>query len=159
MVRSMSRTDLDRVRAEVHNMISRGVITDVDDGKLMQSLGIKLQNGHRPTKVEHWHPYGMTYHPHTDAEVLAFALNGDRDHIVVLPGADRRYRLKNLAQGEFAVHDDQGQKVHFTRDAVVVESAKGIVLKGPVRIEGNITHIGNMTTSGIHTDTNGPHTA
>lgn len=158
-MRNLSRTDLDRIRAEVHNMISRGVITEVDDARLMQSIGLRLQNGHKPTKVEHWHPYGMTYHPHADAEVLAFAVNGDRDHIVALPGADRRYRLKNMAQGELAIHDDQGQKVHFTRGGVMVESALGITIKGPLRIEGNITHVGNMTTSGTHTDANGPHTA
>lgn len=121
---SITRSDVDRLQREIHNMISRGTLTDINDAMKMQILGVRLQDGHRPSKVEHWHPYGLTFHPHNDAEVLAFALNGDRDHMVILPGADRRYRLKNLAQGELAVHDDQGQKVHFKRNGIVIQGQR-----------------------------------
>lgn len=158
--RSYTRTDIDVLRNEVHNLVSRGVVLSADDARLMQELGVRLQDGHIPKKVEHWHPYGFTQVPHPEAEVIALAVNGDRDHIVVLPGADRRYRLKNLAQGELAVHDDQGQKVHFKRDGIVIQSSQPVTIEAPtINLKGNIVHQGNMTTSGIHTDANGPHTA
>jgi phage baseplate assembly protein V len=41
---------------------------------------------------------------------------------------------------------------------ITIESAVSISLKAPqVAIEGNITHTGNMTTSGTHTDSIGTH--
>jgi phage baseplate assembly protein V len=143
----------------VANMIQRGVVTSVDDGLMMQALDLRMKDGYRPTKVEHWHPYGMSYHPQVDAEVLTMALGGNPDHLIAMPGADRRYRMKNLAPGEFAIHDDQGQKFHFKRGGVELESAKGIKLKGPITIEGDVTHTGNYNQSGVHVDSNGPHTA
>ncbi len=146
----LSRTDARRLQRQVQNMISRGVITDVNDAMMMQLNSVRLEDGHRPTQVEHWHPYGMTFHPHAEAEVLAFALKGNRDHVVIMPGADRRYRLKNLAEGELAVHDDQGQKVHFLRGGILVESALGITLKGPVTVLGDITQTGSINSTGVH---------
>jgi len=68
---------------------------------------------------------------------MAFALGGNLDHIVVIPGADRRYRLKGLASGELAVHDDQGQKVHFKRDGVWIETSKKAVVKSPSVLVGD----------------------
>lgn len=156
---SYSRADVRMLQRRVQNMISRGVVANVDDALKMQLLGVELEDGFKATKVEHVHPYGISYHPHAGAEVIAFALGGNRDHLMILPSADRRHRLNNLAPGEMAVHDDQGQKVHFTRGGLVVESAKGITIKGPLRIEGDITHLGSMTTTGTHVDANGPHTA
>lgn len=42
-------------------------------------------------------------------------------------------------------------------DEVLIQSDTRVHLKGPVTIEGNITHTGNMSTSGVHTDSNGVH--
>lgn len=42
---------------------------------------------------------------------------------------------------------------------VNIEAPTQIYLKGPMKFEGDITHIGNMNTSGTHTDSIGHHTA
>lgn len=131
-----ARVDERMLQRRVQNMIARGVVTNVDDALKMQALGVDLEDGFKATKVEHWHPYGLTYHPHAGAEVLAFALGGNRDHMVILPGADRRYRLQNLAAGELAVHDDQGQRVHFKRDGVHVQTSKKVVAIAPQVLVG-----------------------
>lgn len=152
------RWSVDELQSRVRSMIARGVVSNVDDALKMQVLGLKLEDGFRPTKVEHWHPYGMSYHPHAGAEVIALSLSGNRDHIIAIPGADRRYRLKGLAGGELALHDDQGQKVHFKRGGIDIESSKPVTIKAPtIKLEGNIQHTGNMTSSGVHTDANGLH--
>lgn len=164
---STSRTDIDRLHARIASMIERGTIDEIDDARLMQSVGLSLKSGYRPRQVEHWHPYGMTFHPHAGAEVIALMLGGNPDHIIAIPGADRRYRMKGLAGGELAIHDDQGQFVHFKRGGLAIESSKpvsvksgaGITLEGPLTFKGDITHEGNMTTTGRHTDADGPHTA
>jgi phage gp45-like len=43
-------------------------------------------------------------------------------HPIVLVVGDRRYRLKNLQDGEVAIYDDLGQKVHLTRDGIRVDA-------------------------------------
>lgn len=174
MRENFTRFDERQLQRRVQGMIQRGVITNVDDAMMMQILDLDVHKGYAPTKVEHWHPYGISYHPMKGSEVLALSLGGHQDHMIILPAADRRFRLKNLAPGEFAIHDDQGQKVHFLRDKTIVESPKPvhvkseqsttveaptINLKGNVVIEGNVTHTGNYNQTGVHIDSNGPHTA
>jgi len=153
----LSRADARQLERIVRNMIVRGEIASVDDALKMQELGVRLEDGHRPTKVEHWHPYGITYHPFPGSEIVALAIKGNRDHVVIIPAADRRYRLKNLAEGELAVHDDQGQKVHFTRGGLVVETPKPVTIKGqtitldgPVHITGQVTTDAGITSAGAH---------
>ena len=161
-----TRIDERMLQRRVQAMIQRGTVSSVDDAMKMQLLGLDMHAGFAPTNVEHWHPYGTTHVPQAGAEVIALALGGNQDHLVVIATADRRYRLKGLAAGEVAFHDDQEQKVHFQRGGLLVESSKPVTIKssGTVTIEaptvvinGNIQHTGNMATSGVHTDSNGVH--
>jgi len=156
---ALNRSDSHKQEMLIRNLVARGVVDRVDAGTKMQLLDVSLENGHKPTKVEHWERYGMTYHPKAGAEVMTLAVGGNRDHIIVFDAADRRYRMTGLSEGELAIHDDQGQVVHFKRGGIHVESALGITLKGPIKIEGNVTHTGNYNQTGVHIDSNGPHTA
>ena len=76
--------------------------------------------------LEHVEPYGFTSEPLDDEQPEAFAafFGGDRSHGIVFCIADRRYRLTKLKAGEVALYDDQGQKVHLTRDGIVVHTDK-----------------------------------
>jgi phage baseplate assembly protein V len=155
---TLNRSDSHKQEMLIRNLVARGVVTKSDASQKMQTLDLRLENGQRPTKVEHWERFGFTYRPKAGAEVLAFAVNGNRDHLVVTDAADRRYRVTNMEEGELAVHDDQGQVVHFKRGGihvksglgVTIECAAGITLKGPITIEGDITQQGGITSTGVH---------
>lgn len=124
-----TRIDPRQLQRRVQSMIVRGVVSNVDDALKLQALGLDLEDRHSPTEVEHIHPYGISYHPKKDAEVIVLSLGGNRDHMIVLPAFDRRFRLTGLAEGEFAIHDDQGQKVHFKRDKTLIETSKDVEVK------------------------------
>lgn len=111
----------------VSNMIQRGTIGTVDDARMMQELNVRLKNGYKPKKIEHWHPYGFATHPFKESEVLTLAPGGDMDHLIVIASADRRYRMK-VAEGEMAIHDDQNQFVHIKRDRILVKTSKRVDL-------------------------------
>lgn len=155
---SLNRSDAHKQEMLIRSLVQRGVVDRVDASQKMQTLNVSLRSGHKPKKVEHWERYGITYHPNEGAEVIAAAIGGSQDHLVVLDVADRRHRPTGLKAGELAVHDDQGQIVHFTRDGIVVKSGKGvtiecaagITLKGPITIEGDITQQGGISSSGAH---------
>lgn len=73
--------------------------------------------------VDRVQPYGFSNMPFKDCQAYIVFPNGDRSHGLCLIQGDRRYTL-NLANGEVALHDDQGQKVHIMRDRVRIETPK-----------------------------------
>ena len=105
------------------NLFARGRVAAVKASTRMQTLQVELLAGEVKDRLEHFEPYGFTSCPHPGAEAAAAFLDGDRSHGIVLVVADRRYRLTTLAEGEMAIHDDLGQKVHLTRAGIVVKGA------------------------------------
>lgn len=102
--------------------MARGVVSAADGTKKMRTVQVRLLADEVRDDLEHVEPYGFTSEPLGDEQPEAFALffGGDRSHGVVFCVADRRYRLRNLKPGEVALYDDLGQKVHFTREGIVV---------------------------------------
>lgn len=133
---NFSRIDERMLQRMVQGMVSRGTIESVEDATAMQLLNLALHDGHSPTQIEHWQPFGLSYFPQVGSEVIAIAVGGSRDHLVAIPGADPRYRLTGMKGGELAIHDDQGQRVHFKRDSVWVETPKKVVTKAPMVLFG-----------------------
>ncbi|MGE0022116.1 MAG: phage baseplate assembly protein V [Hyphomicrobium sp.] len=156
---AINRTDTHKQEMIVRNLVQRGVVDRSDASKKMQTLDISLLNGSKPTKVEHWERYGITYRPLEGAEVLAIALGGNPDHLVVTDVADRRHRPTNLNPGELMIHDHQGQSILIGKDYIKIATGKKLVIESDVEITGDITHTGNYNQSGVHIDSNGPHTA
>ena len=120
---------------QIGNMLSRAVVSAVNPSNKMQSVQLKLLAGEVKDGMEHLEPYGYTSHPQIGAEAVAIFFDGDRSHGVVIAVADRRYRLTGLAPGEVALHDDQGQKIHLTRNGIVIDGAgKQITLTNTTKV-------------------------
>jgi len=119
------------IAGRVRMMIARAVIGTVDDSASCQTVQADLLDGERQDEIEHFQHYGFTSVAHPDAEVIIAFVAGLRSHGVVIAGTDRRYRLKGLATGEVAIHDDLGQVVHLTRDGIVIESDQRITVRAP----------------------------
>lgn len=111
------------------NVVSRCTLALANAAGKLQQLQIRMLAGEVKDAVEHLEPYGFTSCPHPGAEGVAVFPGGDRSHGVVVVLADRRYRLQGLKTGEMAIHDDQGQSVHLTREGIVIKGAgKPIVM-------------------------------
>jgi len=90
---------------------------------------LNVQSGEQHQDVEHVQPYGLVSNvqpptqgatgSNTAAESFIVYMSSDRSHPVSLVSGDRRYRMMNLAPGEVALHDDQGQQLHLTRKGMV----------------------------------------
>lgn len=118
------------LRQRVGNLFARGVLRLIDSAGGAQKLQVEMQPGELLNNVEHLEPYGFTSRPFAGAEVAGLSVGGDRNRIVVVMVADRRYRLKALAAGEMAIYDDQGQKVHLKRNGIYIEAAGTVEIKG-----------------------------
>ena len=113
---------LSPLQRAISNVALRATVVLVNSANKMQSLQIKMRGDEAKENIEHFEPYGFTSHPKSGAEAITLFFNGDRSHGVAVVVADRRFRLTILAEGEVALHDDQGQKVHLKRDRVLIET-------------------------------------
>ena len=138
----------------IANMLARGSLVLADSSKKMQTLQVHLLAGEVKDGFEHFEAYGLTSNPHPGAEPIAAFLGGDRGHGVVLIVADRRYRLTGLAEGEVALYDDQGQKVHLTRNGIVIYGAnKPLTVDNVADINVTGSGVANITVTGKATIT------
>lgn len=86
------------------------------------NLQAKVLDGEVLGNIKRVEPYGFSHRPHAGAQAYLVFPNGDRSLGIALIVGDRQYSLQ-LQPGEVALHDDQGQKVHLTRDGIVVDGA------------------------------------
>lgn len=137
----------ERLMSRVRGMISRAVVSLVNDSFKMQALQVTLLAGQVPDDAEHFQHYGFTSVPHAGAEGIALAIGGSTGHTVVINVDDRRYRLKALPNGEVALYDDLGHKVHLTRDGIVIDGAGQLVKitnLTKLRVEADIESTGQI---------------
>ncbi len=131
----------------VRGMIARAVLNLVNDATKLQALQVTLLADQVADEVEHFQHYGFTSVPHAGAEGIALAIGGSTGNTVVVNVDDRRYRLKALPNGEVALYDDLGHKVHLTRDGIVIDGAGQLVKMvnlTKLRIEADIEATGQI---------------
>src|SRR5215831_19212580 len=106
--------------------IMRGVLKKTQDNKFLQTVDIDMHYQSSKKSVERFQNYGFTAvglpqkddkdkHP---AEAMIAYVGGNGGHAVVMAIDDRRHRLKNMKDGEVAIYDDQGQRVHIKRSTI-----------------------------------------
>lgn len=125
------RRGIAAIAGRVELMIGRAVIAAVTDTTQAQGLQLELLADEVQEGVERFQGYGYTSHPFPGAEALVAFVGGTRSHGIVVQVEDRRYRLKNLAQGEVAIFDDLGQVVHLKRDGIHIESPNKVTVEAP----------------------------
>lgn len=129
------------------NMIARGKVLLVNSATKMQSLQIGLLAGERKDRVEHFEPFGLTSKALPGAEHVTLFLDGDRSHGITVVVSDRRYRLQGLQDGEVALYDAFGNRVHLKADGTldVVASSKVQITSPLVTITGDLQVTGTIT--------------
>lgn len=135
------------IKRRVQLILSRGVGHLSNSGTELQELQIELLSGEVLDGVEHFEPYGYTSNPHPGFEPIAASMAGKRSHTVCIVAADRRYRLKSLANGEVALYDDIGHVVHLTRAGIFIDGGghQVTIINTPkLRVEGGIEATGDI---------------
>lgn len=131
------------MRRRIAGMVGRAVLTAIDDGEGIQLVQLDGLADETHDGVERMQDYGFTSVPLPGAEAAVVFAGGVRSHGLVVAVGDRRYRLKGLQAGEVAIYDDQGQKVHLTRDGIVIETTKPLTISAEsVLIEADTVNLG-----------------
>lgn len=127
------RETLQSAARRVYLTISRAILTKSNDAKLMQEVDIEVMKGEAHSGVEHWQGFGLSVRPKSPtngqhAEALVAYVGGSRSHPIVIAIADRRFRQKDLQEGEVCLHDDGSQKVYLSSAGIVMTSATKVTV-------------------------------
>jgi phage baseplate assembly protein V len=143
-------------RRAVANMIGRAVLQAIKDTPKMQELQISLLTDEVRQRAERFQNFGFTSVPHAGAEAIALFPGGDRSAPIVIVVDDRRYRLKGLADGEVAMYNEHGDKVHFkqNRDIDVTTAANVNVQAVDVNVTCENATIDASADVSVHADGN-----
>lgn len=109
-------------------MIGRAIVRLVEDVEGEQRMQIDGLADETLDGVPRAQDYGFVSRPLKGAAGILLSMGGVRGQAVVIAVGDRRHRLTGLVDGEVAMHDDQGQKVHFKRDQILVETPFKVVV-------------------------------
>lgn len=129
--------------------VRRAVLRMVDDSAGMQRVQVEALKGDPRDRVEHPQEYGFSSHPLPGATTHAFAIGGATADTVVLIIADRRYRLKAMAAGEVAIHDDQGQTIHIKRDGIDVNTPFKVTVNAGEDVTVNAGGMATVKAEGV----------
>lgn len=84
-------------------------------------IQVRILDGETLSNIDRVEPYGFSYRPQPGCQAYNVFPSGDRTRGFALVVGDRQYNLI-LQEGEVALHDDQGQKVHLKRDGILIET-------------------------------------
>lgn len=99
-------------------MIAKGVGTRVSRTKVQ----VSVLDDEVPPNVDRVEPYGFNHWPLSGCENYLVFPSGDRSHGIALIVGDKRYQIA-LKQGEVALSDDLGQKVHLKRTGILIDTS------------------------------------
>ena len=147
-------------------VVGKAIVRLIDDEMRMQTMQVEALRGEVLEGLERYQQYGFSSHPHQGSEALILALNGMRQHSVIVAVDDRRHRIKMLEEGEVALYTDldadRGQRVVLKRDGSIEVHSSGssiTVSNGNIEMSarsvnitsGSLTHNGtNVGDSHVH---------
>lgn len=162
------------LRLKFDLLFARTIIVFSDDSKKFQTSQIKGLEGESKDEVERLQNYGFTSHPPAGSEALTIFMGGDRSHGLTIAVDNRKFRLKNLKEGEVAIFTDEGDSIILkrnnkieintkeatvnaedkaiisTKDAQVNASTKASIVSPTTTIDSQNTNVtGNLNVAGL----------
>ena len=95
--------------------------------------------------------YGLASRAKVGADAVLIFLGGNRASGIIIATNDRRYQLE-LEEGEVALHDDLGHKVHLSRTGIRIDGGGHnlVVTNAPKLLQnGDIEATGDVKAGGI----------
>lgn len=105
---SLGVSDLRRFMAGVTTRLllsfARALVRVVEESDGVQVIQVNVLGGELLENIQNPQLYGHASRPRPGSEVLVAFLAGDRSHGYVIADGDRRFRPRDLAEGDVALH-------------------------------------------------------
>lgn len=153
----MVRRQLEIVNRRINNSTARGVVQLTDVSKQMQTLQVTVLKDEVLDAVQYFEPHGFTSRAKQGAEAVLLCPGGNRASAFAIAVSDRRFRIKDLGEGEVAMYDDANNLIHFKQDkTLAVKSDMSVDFITPnVTMSGNLIVAGDVSADGDVIDGNG----
>lgn len=143
----------------LRGLVGRGTVLRVDDSGPVQRVDVETHAGVIRQGVEVLFPGGFSSAPIAGASVVLFAVGGDQGDLVAVPSAAPGARLGNLAAGEVALSDANGNRVVIRAGGIVeVQAATKLRVVAPqveIIASSGVSIVGDLMVSGDVSDLNG----
>lgn len=116
------------IAATMRAMIGRAALKAIAEANGLRLVQVQVREGELRDRVEHFEPYGFTGYAPPGAEAIVAHVQAVSGHPVVLVIADRRYRPKDLLEGEVAVFSKFAQLFKLDKDGNAILSAPGNIV-------------------------------
>jgi len=111
-------------------IVGRAVLEATKDDEGIQRIKVQLFAGENRDGVERFQNYGLTSHVPPGGECVIVFPGGNRDHGLAISCENRKFRLKNLDEGEVALYTDEGDFIKLRRDNVIeISGSSKVVVK------------------------------
>jgi phage gp45-like len=138
---------------KVSNLIGRGVIQRVDDGKQTQELQVDLLEGETRDELERLQQYGLSSHPPKGSDCLVVFVGGRRDQGYCLAAEKQGTRIINLSEGEVALYSQHGQTIVLKANGDIELNPKAgqkVKISTDVEVTGTLTATTDVVGGGKH---------
>lgn len=111
-------------------IVSRAVVRSTNDKGGSQTASVTTHRHVDRTDVEVAQPFGFSSRPPAGGVMIVLAIGGDQGDLAGLPVAAPGSRLGNLAEGEAAMHNLKGDRIHVKADGTIeVQSTRKVFVK------------------------------
>lgn len=121
MMRALQKS-LSPIKRKLGQIVSRGVLTLVNDALKMQECQVTIMADETLDGVERFQQYGFSSVPLVGAETINLSVGGNRGHSVNICVDDRRYRIKGMADGAVAIYTNEDNNAQ--QHSIVLSSGR-----------------------------------
>lgn len=114
-----------RLTSRLASTVTRGIITRVNDALATQNVQVELRFHDMADDVELFQPFGVSFHPPVDSEVLVLAVGSSQDNLVALTATSRADRPTGIQEGEGGLYTPSGWKVFLDAEGNVRLGSEG----------------------------------
>lgn len=163
------RAQIRKLTQRLTSTVVRGVVTRINDTLATQTVQVELRFDDIAGDVEHFQPFGLSFHPTVDSECVVLAVGSSQDNLVAVAATDRANRPTGASEGEGGLYTPSGWKVFLASDDVVHLSEKSasdfVALAADVKRELDAikqsldTHVHSVSVTGSAAAQSGSTTA
>jgi phage gp45-like len=123
--------------------IGRATTAATDGGKTRTLQLAFMTLGNTISSITQMQHYGFASRPHAMSDHVVIAPGNQPSQTLSIASNDQRYQI-SLAEGEVAIHDDQGQSVHINRAGITWIDKNGNTLTSSAAGFSQVDHFGNQ---------------
>jgi phage gp45-like len=135
-------------RKIIHALQLGRATTAATDGGRSRTIQLAFMTlGNTISSITQMQHYGFASRPHAMSDHAVIAPGNQASQSISIASNDQRYQI-SLAEGEAAIHDDQGQSVHITRAGIAWTDKSGNTFTSSAAGFSQIDHFGNSIVTG-----------